>query len=113
MMAAESWRTHDMRSRAAACLKPSSIQPKVSAIQANHWSLVGSLHHATGKLGASVAMAMTFLPVVSPRPRSVVAWRENACRWHPCRLLSGDYGTSRWRLCKEAKRFLMSPEGLQ
>src|SRR5262245_35883629 len=41
--------------------KASSIQPKKPANQANHWSLVGSFHHATDRSDAPVAIAMALL----------------------------------------------------
>src|SRR5580704_14070026 len=47
----------------------SSIHPKHAANQANHWSLVGSFHHATDKSEASaaIASAMPFPPAESQR----------------------------------------------
>jgi hypothetical protein len=43
--------------------------------------------------------------------QKLIFWLVRACRWHSCCPFPGDYGTSRRQLSKEAKRFLMRPEG--
>jgi len=43
----------------------------------------------------------------------LTSWIFRARRWHPCRPLPGDFGTSRWQLSRKAKRFLVRPKGLR
>src|SRR5207237_3333084 len=51
-----------MISRKIVKSKESSVQPSQAAIQARHWSLVGSFHHGTGVMPAT-AIVIAHRPV--------------------------------------------------